>query len=95
MRILLLALSVVLMTHSAAGHETATGWTYPQECCGGNDCDKIDAIRVRIVVGGYLIDGKHFMPESKVRKSQDDDYHACFWPQPDNLYCFFVPPSSS
>jgi len=49
---------------------------------------------VRVVPGGYLVDGHHFKPLSEVRVSKDNDYHACFFPA-DRLWCFFVPPMGS
>jgi hypothetical protein len=67
---------------------------YPVECCSGYDCNMIDAKRVSLASGGYMVDSKFFVPQKDVRKSEDGDFHACF-PQPNNLRCFFAPPNGS
>jgi hypothetical protein len=84
------AIAVLLFLTTAA---LAHSW-YPVECCGEYDCSPIDDARVRVVEGGYLVDGKHFIETSRVRQSKDSDYHACFWPA-DRLWCFFIPPMGS
>jgi hypothetical protein len=67
---------------------------YDPDCCGDNDCAPIAKERVQFVNGGYLIDGKHFIEatSTRVRGSQDDQFHACFWPA-DRLWCFYIPAS--
>lgn len=85
-----LVLAFLMIAAPARGHS----W-YPPECCGGNDCEPIAETRVRVVPGGYLIDGKHFVETARARVSQDGDYHACWHPTPDNLWCFFRPSMGS
>jgi hypothetical protein len=79
--------AVLFFNAPARGHS----W-YDAYCCSGQDCAPVDEKRVRIVTGGYLLDGKYFIPEKDARNSQDGDYHACFWPNPDTLRCFYRPP---
>jgi hypothetical protein len=74
----------------ARGHS----W-YDSYCCSGSDCAPISGARIQLVTGGYLLDGKHFVPNEQARNSQDGDYHACFWPSPDTLRCFYRPPLGS
>ena len=62
---------------------------YPNECCSGNDCAPIAEYRVTRGVGGYVIDDQHFVPFKDVRRSHDEDYHACFPYQ--KFGCFFAP----
>lgn len=85
---------VCLLIRPAGAHDTGKGWAYPWECCSDKDCEEISATRARPVQGGYLIDGKHHVPQDQVRHSPDGRYHACF-PQPDVLKCFWAPPSGS
>lgn len=80
----------ILLISAALAHS----W-YPQECCGGNDCFEIDDSRVHVVPGGYLVDGRHFVPEAKARIAKEGGYHACFYPTPNDLHCFFKPPMGS
>lgn len=90
--ILLVCVFIFVLANAppARGHS----W-YPQDCCGGNDCAPVSQDRIRIVPGGYVLDGKYLIPEANARQSQDGDYHACFWPSPDKLHCFFKPPMGS
>ena len=81
------ALAVAISFGPARGHSF-----YDAYCCNGTDCAPISETRVRVVVGGYLLDGKYFIAEKDARNSQDGDYHACFWPTPDTLRCFYRPP---
>jgi hypothetical protein len=83
------ALAVLVAAGGAGAHSF-----YPIECCSGYDCAPITPDRVKIVEGGYVIDGKFTVPTKEVRRSQDEHYHACF-PQPENLRCFFAPPFGS
>lgn len=68
---------------------------YDPYCCNGTDCSPISDDRVQVVSTGYLIDGKHHVPLKEARRSQDGDYHACFYPTPDILRCFYAPPMGS
>lgn len=72
------------------GHE----W-YPPNCCSGGDCAPIHDDRVKPDnTGGYIVDNKFKVARNEVKDSQDGRYHACF-PKPDELRCFFAPPSGS
>lgn len=79
---------------TAQAHDTGKGWSYPWACCADHDCAEISESRVKPEAGGYLIDGRFHVPQAEVRFSPDGRYHACF-PKPDNLKCFFAPPSGS
>jgi hypothetical protein len=92
-RLRIIARMAALAVLVAAGGAGAHNW-YPVECCSGYDCAPLEAHRVKIVAGGYVIDGKFTVPTKEVRRSQDEHYHACF-PQPENLRCFFAPPMGS
>jgi hypothetical protein len=90
-----LALLALLLTVSAAGaHEAMQGWSYPFDCCSGQDCAPIDQSRVEEQQGGYLIDHKHFVRRTDARWSGDGRFHACF-PNPNSLRCFFRPPNGA
>jgi len=76
----------LLAVSSAQSHS----W-YDPYCCNGSDCAPIDDARVKLTPDGYIIDGKHFVAKKDVRPGRDDQYHACFWPSPDTLRCFYIP----
>jgi len=78
----------------ALAHDSGMGWSYPWECCHDHDCVEINEGRVHTSPDGYVIDGHFIVPQSKVRRSPDGHYHACF-PTPDKLLCFFAPPMGS
>lgn len=80
------AIALAIMVYPVRAHS----W-YPAECCSGQDCEPISEARVRAVEGGYLIDGRFFIEHARSRPAQDGRYHACFWPHPDKLHCFFRP----
>lgn len=91
MRALLILLA---LAGPAAAHEPYTNLTHPKTgllCCNGHDCAPIAADRVEQVKGGFLVDGKHFVPGDEVIPSWDAEHHACFFPGPDNLRCLAVP----
>ena len=64
---------------------------YDAYCCSGQDCEPIDPQRVRPVTGGYMLDETFFIPEDGARQAPDGNYHACFWPNPETLRCFYKP----
>lgn len=84
--VICLAVSFAAYVQEAKAHSF-----YPWACCSDLDCAPIDASRVKVVSGGYLVDGKFHVPQAEVRPSPDGEYHACF-PTPDNLKCFWAPP---
>lgn len=73
----------------------------------GGDCQAIPASSVRIVEDGYQItlkSGDHALVTephtwvrrwSEVRWSQDENYHACLWPDEETLRCFYAIPQGS
>lgn len=87
-------LSLISFTYNALAHGEYTLLKRPGtdiSCCNEKDCAPIAEERVKEVTGGFLIDNKHFVPYKEVIPSWDGDYHACFWPKPDDLRCFIAP----
>ena len=37
----------------ANAHQSAQGWSYPLECCAGQDCKEVPAEDVQSVAGGF------------------------------------------
>lgn len=71
-------------------HDAETGWTYPPECCGNNDCEMIHgASRIRTVDDGFLIDGHYYIAQRDTRLSPDGRWHVCIFNG--KLYCVFRP----
>ena len=77
---------VMIAAPPARGHSF-----YDPYCCSGQDCEPIDDKRVKLVEGGYLLDDAHFIAEKDARQAPDGNYHACFWPNPETLRCFYRP----
>lgn len=89
-------------------HEAMSGWRYDPWCCTPElDCAEIPTEAVRITRDGYLVTlrpGDHKMlarePEPRsylirfrdARVSPDGRYHACIYPTPETMRCFFAPP---
>lgn len=87
-------LALALLAAPAAAHEPYTHLKHPRTgllCCNGHDCAPIAAERVEQVPGGFLVDRRHFVPGSEVIPAPDGEYHACFWPGPNDLRCLLVP----
>lgn len=92
--VVLLILLVAVALTQAFGHEAETGWTYPPECCGNNDCEMIhDASRIRAVDNGFLIDGHYYIAQRDTRVSPDGRWHVCIFNG--KLYCVFRPDMGS
>lgn len=77
---------VLLWAAPARGHSF-----YDPYCCSGQDCEPISDERVKLVPGGFLLDGRFFIKNDDARQAPDGNYHACFWPTPDALRCFYRP----
>jgi hypothetical protein len=92
---------------SLFAHEALTGWKYEAFCCNGNehngDCQMISTKNVRVTPQGYDISlrpGEHRLvtrrhdfsvPQSQTRRSGDEEYHLCLYPDEDTLRCFYAP----
>lgn len=92
---------------SLGAHEAMTGWKYEAFCCNGNehtgDCQMISTKNVRITAQGYEISlkpGEHRLVtkrhefsvrQSDARRSRDEEYHLCLYPNEDTLRCFYAP----
>lgn len=80
-------------------HSFYDGW-----CCQNSDCAPIPSKAVRAIPGGVQITlgpGDHPLvtrvhvfqiPQSEIRKSQDDNWHVCLFPSEDHLRCVYMPP---
>lgn len=58
-----------------AGPAFAHGW-YPWECCSDRDCYAVPVERVRVVPGGWMLDG-FFVGYGEARPSPDGLFHIC------------------
>ena len=67
-----LALLLLMALGTAAA---AHGW-YPWECCSDRDCYAVPKERVRVIPGGWLIDGFTVLHQ-EVRPSPDGQFHIC------------------
>ncbi|MGF9691917.1 MULTISPECIES: hypothetical protein [unclassified Rhizobium] len=110
MRSILTIMMLMAVASSPKAHETATGWQYDAYCCNGNehsgDCQMISTRNVRVISGGYEIllrPGDHRLitrnhdfkiPQSQARRSRDEQYHLCLYPNEDTLRCFYAPDMS-
>ncbi len=95
---------------SLSAHEAHSGWKYEAYCCNGNehtgDCQMISTKNVRVTSNGYEISlkaGEHRLvtknhafsvPQNQTRRSQDEEYHLCLYPNEDTLRCFYAPDMS-
>ncbi|MCY1667882.1 hypothetical protein [Rhizobium sp. SL86] len=102
--VLVLAL---LVASVALAHQAAAGWEYDAYCCNGNshtgDCQMIRTDRVRITAEGYEIElrpgdhrlvtvhHRHVVPIAEARRSRDEFYHLCLYPDEYTLRCFYAP----
>ena len=97
---ILLALSGPVLAHS---------W-YDPWCCNTKDCQPIPKASVKITAKGYLVTlaphehpmlakeaapHTYLIPFAEARESKDDDFHACLYPGPETMRCFYAPPVGS
>jgi hypothetical protein len=89
-------------------HEAPSGFSYEPLCCNGDgdsgDCQRISSKTVRPGQEGYevtLLPGDHrlatrryviLIPQAQTRKSPDNAYHLCLFPNEDTVRCFYAPP---
>lgn len=65
---------------SAFGHHAPSGWKYPGECCGKNDCFPLPnpPDDVKWTPGGWLItETNETIPFDKAQVSGDAHWHRC------------------
>jgi hypothetical protein len=89
--ICLFLLMTVLVAFSLQAH--AHSW-YEHSCCSNDDCSPTPAENVTIGPGGYLWRGTP-VPNDKIRKSLDGDYHICIRKSDKAILCLYVPPGAS
>lgn len=98
---------MMILALPAYAHDAATGWSYDAFCCNGDhasgDCQTIPSKSVRVTPNGYeitvgpgdhrLVTRRHDfkLPQSDARRSQDEEYHLCLFPDEDTLRCFYAP----
>lgn len=64
---------MIIFSSPIIGH--AHSW-YPYECCSDKDCYPVKTDKVKVVKGGWEIDG-FFYRHDEVRESPDEFYHIC------------------
>jgi hypothetical protein len=69
------ALALCLTVAQCARPAFAHSW-YPYECCSDRDCYAVPKERVRIVPGGWVIDG-FAVRHGEARPSPDGQFHIC------------------
>lgn len=105
--LLLYALMVAAIVYFSTGlktygHEAASGWAYPFECCSGDDCYEIEASEVQPNRdGSYTIlkSSEVFFPPNDAggknfRWSPDGHFHRCTYSKKNDstqTICLFIP----
>ncbi len=64
---------------SAYAHEAPSGWHYPPNCCGGNDCRPVDCDSIVETPTGYDWHGLHWSAQ-QASVSGDQQCHVCYSP---------------
>lgn len=101
----------LLLTLGAGSAETRAHSFYDPWCCRGEvDCQPIRTEAVQITAKGYLVTLRpqdhtmlvnekaprtYLVPFREAKPSPDGGYHACIYPSPDHLRCFYAPPHGS
>ncbi|HEY5798469.1 MAG TPA: hypothetical protein VIU82_25990 [Bosea sp. (in: a-proteobacteria)] len=101
----ILATLLVINGASAFAHS----W-YDPYCCNTKDCQPIPKAAVKVTAKGYIVTlaphehpmlaketapHTYLIPFDIVRESKDDDFHACIYPGPETMRCFYAPPVGS
>jgi nitrous oxide reductase accessory protein NosL len=90
----------LLLASTALAHS----W-YEAECCSGQDCQQVSPMNVKATAAGWLVQltsKDHPLVKApfstiipydspKVHKSQDENFHVCFGPKQQILFCIYVP----
>lgn len=89
------AIILVMLAGSASAHEAPTGWKYPFNCCGNQDCRQVASVKER--PGGYVIPQTGELlgyTDLRLRDSPDGEFHWCSEGGRDDgkTICLFVPP---
>lgn len=103
-------LSLTLMLAVGADAARAHSFYDPWCCRGEVDCQPIRTEAVQITAKGYLVTLRpqdhtmlvnekaprtYLVPFREAKPSPDGGYHACIYPGPDHLRCFYAPPHGS
>lgn len=89
----LLLLAAVL---PAPAHDAASGWSYPESCCGGQDCREVEATE-RGDAYVFHAAGRDFTVRKEVASpSGDTEFHVCIGTNENGPFirCFFAPGNS-
>lgn len=87
--LLLLSTSAFAQEKDLHDHSTLKGWMYDTACCSNRDCFPTEEVDIQS--RGYMFRG-NLVPfgDPKIRKSGDNNYHACIHPQR-GFICLYVP----
>jgi hypothetical protein len=82
---------LLILMVSAKAHEAMSGWPYPAECCGGNDCWQLPEDAVTETLAGFTIKASgEFVARASAKPSGDEYFHLCRYPGP-KIRCLFFP----
>lgn len=87
------ALALLLVVSPALAHDAPSGWTYPQYCCGPDDCRQVDDADVVETPNAYIV-GPSIIARNMATPSPDGHFHICV-PSDGRVRCFFAPLRSS
>lgn len=93
----LLASSPALAHQALPTAAMPEGWSYPQNCCAGQDCRRIPGSWVKETPDGYRLPNGNVIPyygDQRKRNSPDSEFHWCTvgGTFQGNTICLFVPP---
>ena len=92
--LLYIVLVVVLLTGWGLVGVYGHGW-YDPECCSDRVCQPIAYAPRPLPGGSFLLDTGEVVEPGRVKWSRDEHYHLCRSPNTGQIYCLYVPPSSS
>lgn len=83
----------------ARAHDAPTGWSYPWQCCSGQDCREVPDDWIQEKQEGYRIvitDEVIPMSDPRIKQSPDGHFHWCSVAGAlvGKTICLFVPPRS-
>ena len=84
------------LVKASGGHEAPRGWQYDQECCSDRDCKPIPAKGIQALPNGaYALPTGEVVDKSRIKRSQDEEYHLCRLAGGTHIFCLYVPPFGS
>ena len=92
----LMCVAALLFSSVALAHNAPRGWAYDLECCSDRDCAPIPAKGIQALPdGSYVLPTGEVVEKSKIKRSQDEEYHLCRLPGGTHIFCLYVPPFGS